>query len=234
MEENPTYYAVIPADVRYDKRLKANEKLMFGEITCLSQKEGYCYASNSYFAELYDVTPQAISGWIKNLEKCGYITCEYLHNGTEVKERRIRMTNSIKDEKGNSTKLEKGINKTLKGYKQKFKENTTRMNNTSDNITSCYGKTTTKQKRFIKPTVLEISSYCSERKNNIDAQYFYDYYESKGWLVGKSGMKDWKACIRTWERKQKDYSKPQRSDWSGQATDEEYRAGASNLDTIGF
>ena len=211
MEENPTYYAVIPADVRYDKRLKANEKLMFGEITCLSQKEGYCYASNSYFAELYDVTPQAISGWIKNLEKCGYITCEYLHNGTEVKERRIRMTN-----------------------KQKFKENTTRVNNTSDNITSCYGKTTTKQKRFIKPTVLEISSYCSERKNNIDAQYFYDYYESKGWLVGKSGMKDWKACIRTWERKQKDYSKPQRSDWSGQATDEEYRAGASNLDTIGF
>ena len=41
--DTPSYYAVIPADVRYDKRLKANEKLMYGEITCLSQKEGYCY-----------------------------------------------------------------------------------------------------------------------------------------------------------------------------------------------
>ena len=132
--ENPSYYAIIPADVRYDKRLKANEKLMYGEITCLSNKLGYCFSSNSYFAELYDVTPQAISGWIKNLERCGYITCEYLHNGTEIKERRIRIvknTNSTNDEKGNSTKLEKGINKSLKGYKQKFKDNNTSDNNTS-------------------------------------------------------------------------------------------------------
>ena len=134
--ETPNYYAIIPADVRYDERLKANEKLMYGEITCLSNKLGYCFSSNNYFAELYNVTPQAISGWIKNLEKCGYISCEYLHNGTEIKERRVRMTNSRNDEKGNSTKLEKGINKSLKGYKQKFKDNitsdnTTRVNNTS-------------------------------------------------------------------------------------------------------
>ena len=140
--ENPSYYAIIPADVRYDKRLKANEKLMFGEITCLSNKLGYCFSSNNYFAELYDVTPQAISGWIKNLEKCGYITCEYLHNGTEIKERRIRIvkdTNSTNDEKGNSTKLEKGINKSLKGYKQNFKDNNTSNNNTRKNNTSIVG-----------------------------------------------------------------------------------------------
>ena len=115
--ENPSYFAIIPADVRYDKRLKANEKLMYGEITCLANKLGYCFSTNNYFAELYDVTPQAISGWIKNLEKCGYITCEYLHNGTEIKERRIRIvkdTNSTNDEEGNSTKVEKGINKSLK------------------------------------------------------------------------------------------------------------------------
>lgn len=137
--ENPSYFAIIPADVRYDKRLKANEKLMYGEITCLANKLGYCFSTNNYFAELYDVTPQAISGWIKNLEKCGYITCEYLHNGTEIKERRIRIvkdTNSTNDEEGNSTKVEKGINKSLKGYKQKFKDNNTSSNNTSNNNTS--------------------------------------------------------------------------------------------------
>lgn len=54
--------------------------------------------------------------------------------------------------------------------------------------------------KFKKPTVDEVREYCEERKNNIDAQQFVDYYESKGWLVGKSPMKDWKACVRTWER----------------------------------
>lgn len=55
-------------------------------------------------------------------------------------------------------------------------------------------------KKFIKPTVEEIKNYCIERKNNIDAQRFYDYYSSNGWVVGKNPMKDWKAAIRTWER----------------------------------
>ena len=58
------------------------------------------------------------------------------------------------------------------------------------------------QKRFQKPTLEEISSYCSERKNNINAQQFYNFYESKGWKVGSQPMKDWKACIRTWEQRE--------------------------------
>lgn len=58
-------------------------------------------------------------------------------------------------------------------------------------------------KKFIKPTVEEIREYCNERKNNIDAEYFYDFYESKGWYVGKNKMKNWKACVRTWEKDDK-------------------------------
>lgn len=54
--------------------------------------------------------------------------------------------------------------------------------------------------RFCKPTVDEIRAYCAERSNNVDAQRFFDFYESKGWLVGRTPMKDWKACVRTWER----------------------------------
>jgi DNA-binding HxlR family transcriptional regulator len=57
--------------------------------------------------------------------------------------------------------------------------------------------------RFVKPTVNEIASYCRERNNNIDAQEFYDFYESKGWVIGKSPMKDWKAAVRTWEKNHK-------------------------------
>ena len=57
-----------------------------------------------------------------------------------------------------------------------------------------------KAKRFIPPNVEEVESYCSERGNGIDAQFFIDFYESKGWMIGKNKMKDWKAAVRTWER----------------------------------
>ena len=58
----------------------------------------------------------------------------------------------------------------------------------------------TKKKRFVKPTVEEVKQYCIERNNCINAEQFYDYYESNGWKVGKNAMKDWKAAVRTWER----------------------------------
>ena len=62
-------------------------------------------------------------------------------------------------------------------------------------------------KRFVKPSIDEIKAYCNERHNNIDPDRFYDFYESKGWKVGNTPMKDWKAAIRTWEAKNKDYKK---------------------------
>ncbi len=58
-------------------------------------------------------------------------------------------------------------------------------------------------KRFVKPTLEEVKEYCLNRKNNIDAQQFIDFYESKGWKVGNQSMKDWKACVRTWEQRNK-------------------------------
>ena len=65
-----------------------------------------------------------------------------------------------------------------------------------------------KRKTFSKPTLEEISAYCQERNNSVDAQRFFDYYEAKGWVVGKSPMKDWKAAVRTWERNESE-PKPQ-------------------------
>ena len=57
-----------------------------------------------------------------------------------------------------------------------------------------------KRQTFTKPTVMEIMAYCSERMNNVDAEKFFDYYESNGWMVGKNKMKDWQATVRTWEK----------------------------------
>ena len=59
----------------------------------------------------------------------------------------------------------------------------------------------TSARRFVKPTVEDVRAYCEERGNGIDAQSFVDFYESKGWVVGKSPMKDWKAAVRTWEQR---------------------------------
>ena len=59
------------------------------------------------------------------------------------------------------------------------------------------------KKRFTPPSVEEVQAYCSERGNNVDAQSFVDFYQSKGWVVGKEKMKDWKAAVRTWERRER-------------------------------
>lgn len=68
--------------------------------------------------------------------------------------------------------------------------------------------------RFVRPTIDEITAYCSERKNNVDPQAFFDFYESKGWRVGNQPMKDWKASVRTWERRSTQ-NKPQGNKPSG-------------------
>ena len=66
-----------------------------------------------------------------------------------------------------------------------------------------------KPHKFIKPTVEQIQAYCKERNNNIDAQYFFDRYETNGWMVGKTPMKNWQASVRTWEKNDQTKSKPQ-------------------------
>ena len=82
MEQEASYYAIINARVRYDDRLTANAKLLYGEITALANKNGYCYATNSYFAELYKVTERTIIRLIKQLDELGYISVRLTGNPT--------------------------------------------------------------------------------------------------------------------------------------------------------
>lgn len=95
MRENPNYYAIIPANVRYDTKLTPNAKLLYGEITALTNKEGHCWASNDYFARLYSVSKKSISLWIGQLIRAGYIesTLIYVAGGKEIESRYIRLCN---------------------------------------------------------------------------------------------------------------------------------------------
>lgn len=67
---------------------------------------------------------------------------------------------------------------------------------------------TTKSTRFVPPTTEEVKAYCQERNNKVDADRFVSFYESKGWMVGKNKMKDWKASVRTWEKDSKATQEP--------------------------
>ena len=84
------------------------------------------------------------------------------------------------------------------------------------------------KRKFTKPTIKEIQEYCKERNNGINAEAFYDFYESKDWYVGKNKMKDWKACVRTWEQRNTK-SKETAPEWidknidQQQATEEELK-----------
>lgn len=71
----------------------------------------------------------------------------------------------------------------------------------SKEIGGAGGKGKKTPRRFVKPSVEEVQAYCDERDNGVDARSFVDFYESKGWMVGKNPMKDWKAAVRTWEQR---------------------------------
>ena len=147
-KELPSYYSIIPATVRYDHNLKANEKLMYGEITALASKNGYCWAENRYFAELYDVHKITISNWLKNLEDNGYIRTElkYVYGTKQVSKRLIYINDTP-------------ISQIAKGYKsndydpinQNTKEelSTTSNNNTRDIYTTSRNSTRVPYKEII-------------------------------------------------------------------------------------
>lgn len=131
-----SYYAIIPANVRYDEKLPMGARMLYGELTALANEKGYCWATNSYFAELYNVTTATISNWITKLEKQGHIYREiiYKKGSKEIEERRIYIT-PIKENLNTPTKnFEEGIKENFNTpIKKIFKENNTILNNTFNN-----------------------------------------------------------------------------------------------------
>lgn len=111
--EKQNYYAILPAEVRYDKELKPIEKLLYAEITALSNKEGYCYASNKYFADIIGVVNETVSRQITKLINKGYVKRKliYNENSKEIKERRLYpMTNlSIPIDENVNTPIDENV-----------------------------------------------------------------------------------------------------------------------------
>ena len=183
-------YSICLNEWALDKEIK-NELGLLLIISSLTAEKGYCYASNEYLADLFETTETTISKKIKLLETKQYIKINYRKRGCEIISREIRLSQKEIDDcqKRKSTIVENN------------KENNISINNIKEINNN---KLLFTKKKFKKPTLDEVQQYCSERKNNISAEKFIDYYESNGWKVGRNSMKDWKATVRNWEKNQQE------------------------------
>lgn len=165
-EQQKSYYAIIPANVRYDKDLAPNAKLLYGEITALCNEKGYCWASNQYFAELYGVSVLSVKRWVNSLVNKGYVyrTLTYKPNSKEVDKRILSIDSGIKID---TTSVQKCYDPSIKNDTSSSikndTDNNTSINNTFNN-TNIY-----KEKNIKKESVNSVILEYTENKDLQDA-----------------------------------------------------------------
>ena len=169
-KEKKSYYSILPANVRYCKKLKPNAKLLYSEITALVNEKGYCWANNRYFADLYEVSQVSISKWIGDLERNGFIKCELKNNN----KRKIY--------------IERPLKKSLRGYKEKFKGVQRKVlgynNNTINNKTKL-----AKKHRHVR-SLLSFG----------DKTFYVKYAKKLSSLINKEGRMSRKVGIERWTK----------------------------------
>ena len=176
MENKKNYYAIIPADVRYNKNLTPNAKLLYGELTALSNKEGYCWASNSYFAELYKVSNASVSKWISDLKANNHIKI------TSMGMRKIFINAS--------RKLDEPLQENLN-------HNST-VNNTSNNTIK---ENTPKNLEEVNDYFVLNNSNKEEAY-----KFFNHFESNGWKVSGRTPMKKWRASANSWIIRSKDFN----------------------------
>ncbi|HFQ0713911.1 helix-turn-helix domain-containing protein [Enterococcus faecium] len=203
MAEHRSYYAIIPANVRYDQRLKPNTKLLYGEITALCNERGFCWAGNEYFADLYGVNKETISRWVSDLIKFGYLNREIIYKeGTnQIINRYLRINQYPIDEKRNTP------------IDEKVKDNNTSFNNTFNNTKEYIRELPPSKKSKAKPIRHKYGEYknvllSEDQMEKLKTEFPNDYQERIERLSeycessGKT-YKNYLATIRSWAKKEK-------------------------------
>lgn len=179
----------IPSEVYLDGRLNALEKIILAEIDSLDVGERGCFATNQYIASFCQCSERKVTEAISKLIRFGYIRQENFNGRSRIL--RSCIANSARQD---SKKCEADAN--------------IHYNKINIDINNNYKKDAPRQTRqFSPPSIQEVREYCIGRGNGIDAEQFVDFYASKGWKVGNSPMKDWKAAVRTWEKRERAQSK---------------------------
>lgn len=170
----------IPIEIWQDQSLSWNEKILLMEIDSFTSKGHDCYISNEYIANLLQVTDRSARKYLSHLMQAGYIRMVRF----DGRKRYVESTLSFQAEWNDSSRQG--------GQSVPHTDNNEYINKIDRE--SAQGK-------FKKPTLQEVAEYCQERGNNIDPEEFIAHYESNGWKVGKTPMKNWKSAIVTWEKK---------------------------------
>lgn len=205
--DHRSYYAIIPANVRYDDSLIPSAKLLYGEITALCNEKGYCWASNEYFANQYKVSKPTIQNWLKSLEEKGYIYREvkYKVGSKEIEARYIRILGG-----GHQENL-------VRGHQEIYQDNNTSINNTFNNTKEYIRELPPSKKSKAKPIRHKYGEYknvllSDEQMEKLKTEFPDDYQERIERLSeycessGKT-YKNYLATIRSWARKEKNESK---------------------------
>ncbi|MCT3078252.1 helix-turn-helix domain-containing protein [Leuconostoc citreum] len=222
--EEPNYYAIIPASVRYDKNLIKGSTLLYGEITALSNQKGFCWASDNYFSELYGVDKRSIQRWLSSLEENGYIQRIVEREGKQIKNRYIKICD--KNVSTLTTKTSYRSDKNVVPPTDKnVRENNTSINTTNNNTTNtntayfeeCWkmyprkkGSKESAKRSFNKAiksgvTVELIKSKIEEYKQEIAYKHTQEQYIKHGstWF----NQAGWQDEYETGNKPQKDLSK---------------------------
>lgn len=180
----------IPIEIWQNRSLSWNEKILLMEIDSFTAKDRECYISNEYIAELLGVSVSWASKCLSHLLELGFVRVVKFDGRKRYVESTIQF------------KADLNVSSMQDGTKVPHTDNNEYIN---INNNSLYKKGST---GFQKPTIEEIRQYCLEKGYNVDAEQFFNFYESKGWLVGKSPMQNWRAAVCTWIKREKEI--PQR------------------------
>ena len=191
-KQNVWYYSIIPSTILYNKNLKSNQKILYAVITSLSNKEGYCFASNKYLAEKLNVGANTVSGWITDLRKKNFIQVELIRNDKqEIIQRRIYINDipynfykeypyAINKEEGVLQKSKENniINNNIKTHtlsKIEYQDKVFLYDYEYENLIEKYGQVKTDR------CIEELSLY----KKSKDVDYASDYDTIKRWVIDR-------------------------------------------------
>lgn len=218
---NPSYYAIIPANIRYHKSLTANEKIIYCEITALASKEGYCWATNKYFATLYGVSTRTITRWIAKLFDLGFISVEneYLPGTQALDKRKISIVTGVlsnPDDTDVVTPYDKSVDTPLDSdvispldknvTHNNIKINNTRFNNTRESSVEILQKDISSLIDDYHHLCPSLPRYTYHERDNpklnqflitvADTKAFFQHIEASDFLSGRSDK--WQGCSLLW------------------------------------
>ena len=182
---------IMMANIKDNKMLKGN-----GLVTI---KRGTFHTSEVSLSTRWNVSRKTVTAFLGLLVEDGMITLQKDRNGTTIEVLNYKAYQDKNGQVGTANVTADVAEEVAADVAQVKKEKNVKKEriNIDGEIPIDTPKKIT---RFIPPTLEEVQAYCLERKNSVDAERFIDFYATKGWMVGKNKMKDWKAAIRTWEK----------------------------------